>query len=153
MTLAIHKIGGKDELKAEDMEKLWAPCASDPKYKEVVALPSITALLSDKFRTCAALGNMVALQFLLPKGGDINAVEEFTGNTALMIATGITHDFDKQKLIITYMMENGADCDIKNKYGLTPKSAIPGFADSPSVVHVREMDLKMKDKRRASQTK
>lgn len=147
MKLAIHKIGAGDMAQA-DMDALWGEgVTGHAKYAEVLKTDVIQNLLSEKLRYCATLGNLHSLEFLHGKGGDINSVEEFTGNTALMVATGVTHDFDKQKLIITYLMSHGADCNIKNKYGLTPKSAIPGFKDSPSVTHCREMDLKVKDSR------
>lgn len=152
MKIAIHKIGGA-VMEKKEMDALWAPCDVDEKYMEVLETDEIQNLLSDKLRHCAALGNISSMEFLHSKGGDVNAVEKFTGNTPLMIAVGVTHDFDRQKKVITFLMEHDADCNIKNKYGLSPKSAIPGFADSPSVIHVREMDLKMKDvvKERLSQ--
>jgi hypothetical protein len=36
---------------------------------------------------------------LCGKGGNVNAQESITGNTALMVATSVTKDFEKQKLV------------------------------------------------------
>jgi len=149
MKLAIHKIGGK-KMPPPEMAKLWN-FADDENYQTVISSPEIQQLLSDKLRHCAALGNVNSLRFLHDKGGDINGQEEFTGNTPLMMAVQVTEkkNLEKQKQVITYLMEHGADCNIRNKYDMTPKSAVPGFQDSPSVLLVRELDLRIKDREKA----
>lgn len=150
MKLAIHKIGGK-KMPPPEMLKLWN-FTGDEAYETVLKSEEIQSLLSDKLRHCAALGNVGSLRFLHDKGGDINAQEEFTGNTALMMAVQVTEqkNMERQKQVITYLMDNGADCNLKNKYDMCPKSAVPGFKDSPCVMLVRELDLRNKDRERAA---
>jgi hypothetical protein len=138
LEIAIHKIGGLQELSLAEMTALWdfPPEAVDAKAVD---------LINDKLRQTASLGNCAALEFLLAKKGDVNAQCPFTGNTPLMQAVGVTTHLEKQKKVITFLMENGADCNIRNNMKLTPKSATPGMPDNPLVTLTRELDLKIKD--------
>lgn len=143
LKLAIHKIGGK-EITLLEMQDMWSFEADDDKFKVALASAEMQDLISTKLNHCAGKGNIIALQFLLEKGGDVNKVEEFTGNTALMVAVSVTGQDDKQKTVIKFLMEKGCDSNIKNCQGLCPKSAQAGFAVTPLVQYVREMDLKLK---------
>jgi len=138
MQIVIHKIGGQTELPQEEMIKLWD-------FGEAELPAPIISLLNDKIRQTASLGNVNALKFLVEKKADVNSQCPYTGNTALMQAVGVTHHIEKQKDVISYLMHKGADCNIKNKHGLCPKSATPGLPDNPLVVFVRELDLKVQD--------
>merc|ERR1712086_335149 len=130
MQIVIHKIGGLQELPRQEMDSLWDFGDTLP--------PEISKLIDDKLRQTASLGNCEALKFFVEKGGNINSQDPYTGNTPLMQAIGVTQHLDKQRQVITYLMEAGADSNIKNVYGLCPKSPTPGMPDNPLVTLCRE---------------
>mmetsp|Transcript_22566 Transcript_22566/g.31783 ORF Transcript_22566/g.31783 Transcript_22566/m.31783 type:complete len:223 (+) Transcript_22566:41-709(+) len=137
MKMAVNKIGGIQEISPEEMAQLWTW------GDDQVVPPEVMTLMNDKLRQSASLGNVNACWFLLTKRADINAQCPFTGNTPLMQAVQVTQHLDKQRTVIEYLMNNGADCNLRNKGNLTPKSAMPGLPDNPLVVLCRELDLRV----------
>lgn len=138
MEIVIHKIGGREELPLAEMDKLW-DFGNDP------VPPKMINLINDKLRQTASLGNVNALRFLLQKKGDINSQCPHTGNTPLMQAVGVSAHLNRQKSVVTFLIDAGADCTIRNRMNMSPKSPTPGLPDNPLVVLVRELDLKRKD--------
>lgn len=73
--------------------------------------------------TVTRFGNLEALDLLVEYGADINAKSEDTGNTPLMMAV-FRCDIPFAERLISY----GADMDIPNDEGLTPKDLVLDMA-------------------------
>jgi 26S proteasome non-ATPase regulatory subunit 10 len=104
--------------------------------EEVAELPEFIGLTVDSVATrgyslCTPLHCVVnwpdteALQILLDAGGEVNAVDEM-GCTALHFAAG-----RKNHAAIALLTERGANWNLHNRFGFTPKDSFLGV-ETPS---------------------
>lgn len=70
---------------------------------------------TDEFLLHAQRGDIPALQASLDEGTNVNALDAF-GNTALMYAAAAG-----QVKTLEFLIERGADKEVKNKWGLGPQ--------------------------------
>jgi len=87
---------------------------------------------------------MGGLQFLYNKGAELDG-QDSDGNTALHLAVTPQEKYiERQNPIIEYLMNAGANCDIINKSGYSPKTHVSGVTSEKMVSIVRVLDVQRK---------
>lgn len=96
--------------------------------------------LEDKLMR-ASCGDVVAIKSLLNKGARVNWKEDQRGNTPLLEATNCRSTDN-----VRFLIDNGADVNMKNNYGVTPlmNAASHGHADVVKLLLDKGADVNAK---------
>lgn len=106
-----HKYNDALELlRNNDLEKLEKLIAEFPSIVDESDECGMTLLMY-----AAEYGNRPATELLIKNNADLHRIETISGHTALMIASKQGHEF-----IIDTLVNNGADPEVKDKFGFTP---------------------------------
>jgi len=131
----------------ESLQAMWL-WDNEPSYSN-----DVQEAMDSRFRYCALMGNEVGLQFLYNKGALLDGIDS-DGCTALHHAvTPQEKHIDRQNPVIEFLMSSGANCDIKNKAGYSPKTHVAGVTSEKMVSIVRVLDVKRKPREEKEETK
>lgn len=124
----------------EELQEMWL-WDDEPSYSKDVQLA-----LNSRFRYCALMGNDMGLQFLYNKGAEIDS-QDGEKNTALHLSvTPQEEHLERQTPIMQFLMDQGANCDLLNKLGVSCKTHVAGVTSEKMVSVVRVLDVKRKPK-------
>jgi len=138
--IGIEKVANaaKTGVKWEELKTMWL-WDEEKSYSKAVQ-----DALDSRFRYCALMGNEMGVQFLFNKGANIDGVDD-AGNTALHLSvTPQEKHLERQRKIMTFLMESGADCDLINGAGYSAKTHVPGVTSEKMVSIVRVLDVQRK---------
>jgi len=130
-----------------ELQKMWL-WDEEKSYSKAVQ-----DALDSRFRYCALMGNEVGVQFLYNKGANIDGVDS-DGNTALHLSvTPQEKHLERQRKIMTFLMDSGADCDLINGAGYSAKTHVAGVTSEKMVSIVRVLDVQRKPREENEESK
>ena len=125
------------------MQKLWEHQLDNYIFSSLAALrlgigsavPLVPWAANNKQLYQGWHGECVNLRFLLLAGYDADAQDPDSGNTALHYMCGLKWGPGVHLQAIQYLLDSGADCNIKNKNGDTPVTYLAGSFPWSEKVH------------------
>ena len=127
----------------ELMKAMWSHQLDNYIFGSIAAfllkIPSVVPLIAwaaqNKQLYPGLRGECVNLRFLILAGYDVNQPDPESGNTALHCKCGLKWGPGVHLQAIQYLLDNGADCNIKNKNGDTPVTYLAGAYPWSDYVH------------------